>query len=163
MRQHIVCSIGQDSHAFEERSGKPLLLGGVLFENQPGLRANSDGDVIFHAIANAISGITGIPVLGPIADRLCQAGITDSAEYVAVALEHLRETGRKLTHLSISLECLRPKITPRLDELKQSIASCVGLESSCVGITATTGEGLTAFGQGLGIAVICVATSEELS
>ena len=52
-------AIGQDSHRFEETPGKPLILGGVVFPGETGLLANSDGDVVLHAITNAVSGITG--------------------------------------------------------------------------------------------------------
>ena len=51
-------AIGQDSHRFEETPGKPLILGGVVFPGEVGLLANSDGDVVLHAITNAVSGIT---------------------------------------------------------------------------------------------------------
>lgn len=65
-------AIGQDSHRFDlEEKGKKLILGGVEFEG-PALSANSDGDVIFHAITNAISGITCVNILGSIADEMCK-------------------------------------------------------------------------------------------
>ena len=73
-------AIGQDSHRFEEGYGKPLILGGVVFPGETGLLANSDGDVVLHAITNAVSGITGRNILGRVADEMCQSGITDSAE-----------------------------------------------------------------------------------
>ncbi|MFR3992086.1 MAG: 2-C-methyl-D-erythritol 2,4-cyclodiphosphate synthase [Angelakisella sp.] len=57
-------AIGQDSHRFEETPGKPLILGGVVFPGEVGLLANSDGDVVLHAITNAVSGITGRNILG---------------------------------------------------------------------------------------------------
>lgn len=57
-------AIGQDSHRFDfENKGKKLILGGVVFENEPPMKANSDGDVILHAITNAISGITCVNIL----------------------------------------------------------------------------------------------------
>ena len=104
-------AIGQDSHRFEEGYGKPLILGGVVFPGETGLLANSDGDVVLHAITNAVSGITGRNILGRVADEMCQSGITDSAEYLREALKSLE--GR-IVHLSISMECLRPKISPMI-------------------------------------------------
>jgi len=66
-------SIGQDSHKFEvDNVDKPLILGGVIFEGEPGMSANSDGDVVLHAITNAISGITCKNVLGEVADKMCK-------------------------------------------------------------------------------------------
>ena len=79
---NVKVSIGQDSHAFEESNGKPLILGGVVFEGYPGMRANSDGDVVLHSITNAVSGVTCRNILGKPADEMCKSGITDSAEYL---------------------------------------------------------------------------------
>jgi len=150
-------SIGQDSHAFEESNcNKPLILGNLIFEGYNSLRANSDGDVILHAITNAVSGITGVNVLGPIADKMCQDGITESKYYLYEALKYMQNY--KIVNISISIECLTPKIMPKLLELKASIASLLDLDVNCIGITATTGEGLTSFGQGKGIQVFCSLT-----
>ena len=151
-------AIGQDSHRFEENPGKPLVLGGVLFPGEPGLLANSDGDVVLHAVTNAVSGITCVNVLGGPADALCRTGITDSAVYLQKALKPLR--GR-ISHLSISVECARPHITPRIPAMRENIARLLGVVPEAVGITATSGEGLTDFGRGLGISVFCILTVEE--
>lgn len=154
----IKTAIGQDSHRFEENMGKPLMLGGVLFEGERGLLANSDGDVVLHAVTNAVSGITCVNILGAPADRLCQNGVTDSAVYLQEALKSLRGT---ICHLSISIECLQPKITPMIPAMRERIAALLGVAPTAVGITATTGEGLTDFGRGLGISVFCILTVEE--
>ncbi len=149
-------SIGQDSHAFEEQTEKPLILGGVFFDGYPGMKANSDGDVVLHALTNAVSGITCRNILGSIADKMCKSGITDSAEYLKVALDDLKSLGMEIVHVSFTMECLRPKISPKVQEMRESIAALLGITPDCVGITATTGEGLTAFGKGEGIMVFCV-------
>ena len=66
-------AIGQDSHRFDfENKNKPLVLGGVTFENETGLLGNSDADVVLHSITNAISGITTVNILGKIADDMCK-------------------------------------------------------------------------------------------
>ena len=155
---NVKVSIGQDSHAFEESNGKPLILGGVVFEGYPGMRANSDGDVVLHAITNAVSGVTCRNILGKPADEMCKSGITDSAESLKVALGDLKEKNMTISHLSITMECLRPKISPKVDEMRKSIGELLGISPDCVGITATTGEGLTAFGKGEGIMVFCILT-----
>lgn len=158
VKRHMKAAIGQDSHRFEESPGKPLILGGVVFPGEPGLLANSDGDVVLHAITNAVSGITGQNILGKIADEMCRSGITDSAEYLRKALEFLH--GR-VSHVSISMECLRPKISPMIPEMREHIAGLLGVEPSVIGITATTGEGLTDCGKGLGISALCILTAED--
>jgi len=151
-------AIGQDSHRFDlENTNKKLILGGIVFEGYPGLLGNSDADVVLHAITNSVSGITCKNILGEVADKLCKEGITNSEVYLKEALKYLNE---KIVHLSISIECKTPKITPKINEMRHNIARILEIEENCVGITATTGEGLTEFGKGNGISVICIITTE---
>jgi 2-C-methyl-D-erythritol 2,4-cyclodiphosphate synthase len=157
----IKVGIGQDSHRIAETRDKPFVLGGVTFDEPFCLEGNSDSDVILHAITNALSGVTGKPVLGPVADKLCKAGDTDSATYLRLALEDLKSIGFKVSHVSVSLECLRPKILPKLEALRASVARLLGVAVADVAITATTGEGLTDFGKGLGIQAFAVLTAEK--
>lgn len=152
--------IGQDSHRFDfNETNKKLILGGVIFEDAPAVSANSDGDVILHAITNAISGVTGTNILGRISDDMCKSGITDSEEYVKEALKYMEED-MKIHHISISIECKTPKISPLIPSLKESIARILSISERSIGITATTGEGLTDFGKGLGIQVFCIITTD---
>lgn len=96
-------------------------------------------------------------ILGEISDDLClNKGITDSSVYLREALKHLRDY--KIVHLSISIECKRPRISPRIDEIRQSLSVMLEIPEDCIGITATSGEELTPFGQGLGIQVISIIT-----
>lgn len=152
----IKVAIGQDSHRFDfDDSNRKLVLGGVIFEG-PALSGNSDADVVLHALTNAISGITGVNILGEIADKLClKDGITDSSVYVKEALKYLNGS---ISHVSFSIECLKPKITPKIPDMKKNIANLLNISERDVGITATTGEGLTDFGKGLGIQCFCVIT-----
>jgi 2-C-methyl-D-erythritol 2,4-cyclodiphosphate synthase len=156
----IKVGMGQDSHRIQDPAqGKPLMLGGVLFREKFALEGNSDSDVILHAITNAVSGITGKPVLGPVADGLCQAGVTESVAYLRIALADLAGAGYRPLHVSLSVECLKPKILPRLPALRTRLASLLGLAVADVGITATSGEGLTDFGRGLGVQALAVVTA----
>ena len=149
-------AIGQDSHKFDfNNQDKKLILGGVTFENHPPLSGNSDADVILHSIANAISGITCINILGEVADRLCENGITDGKVYLEEALKYLNNG---IVHLSISIECKTPKISPRIPEIRTSIANILKINETQIGITATTGEELTEFGKGNGIQVFTIIT-----
>ena len=154
----IRTGLGQDSHRFESApSGKPLLIGGVAFDGAPALQGNSDADVLLHALVNAISGVTAVVVLGPRTDELCQAGVTDSAEYVREALKHLG--GLRISHVSCSLECARPKIGPRIGAVRESIAALLGIDPLHVALTAHTGEGLSDFGRGEGILATVIVTA----
>ena len=137
--------IGQDSHAFEETPGKPLILAGIKLNHPIGLKGNSDADVILHSITNAVSSITGNNILGSVADQLCQDGVTDSSNFLKLALDDLEDW--KISHIAISIECLKPKISPQIDLMKKNIAKLCHINKTDVGITASTGEGLTAFGK----------------
>ena len=149
-------AIGQDSHRIDyKNTEKKLILGGIEFENEFSLQANSDGDVILHAITNAISGITCVNILGDKADQMCKNKILDSEEYLREALKYLKE---KIVHISISIECKTPKISPKIPEMRNNIARILKVPENCVGITATTGEGLTDCGSGFGISTIAIIT-----
>ena len=148
--------IGQDSHAFEETPGKSLILAGIKLDHAVGLKGNSDADVVLHSITNAISSITGSNILGSVADQLCQEGVTDSSNYLMLALDGLGDW--KISHISIAIECLQPSISPQIDLMKKSIAKLCHINKTDVGITVTTGEGLTAFGKGEGIQAITILT-----
>lgn len=158
----IRTGIGQDSHRFvSEGDTKKLILGGLCIDGARGLLGNSDADVMLHALTNAISGVTGRPILGRIADAMCKEGITDSTKYLQVALSDLDQMRLSLVHVSLSIEAAIPKIEPIREKLCQNIASILKLDQSSVCITATTGEGLTAFGRGEGIQAFCVVTAQD--
>ena len=150
--------IGQDSHRFDfENSRKKLVLGGVIFDGEPPLKGNSDADVVLHSITNAISGVTCVNILGEISDELClDQGIPDSGVYLRKALQYLGD--HRIVHVSVSIECLKPKISPHIPRMRQSLSALLGIPENCIGITATTGEGLTQFGQGLGIQALSIVT-----
>ena len=84
----VKTGLGLDSHRFVEGdSDKRLMLGGLEFDDAPALSGNSDADVILHAVTDAISGVTGVTVIGAVADKMCRNGVTDSKAYLAVALQ----------------------------------------------------------------------------
>ena len=149
-------AIGQDSHRIDyENKDKKLMIGGVEFKEEYSLNGNSDADVVLHAITNAVSGITCKNVLGKISDDMCANGITDSEEYLKEALKYLNEN---IVHLSISIECKVPKISPKIDDMRKNIARILNISENSIGITATTGEGLTEFGKGNGVSVFAIIT-----
>lgn len=153
--------MGQDSHRFlPSSSSKPCVIAGVIFEDVPGFDANSDGDIVFHAICNAISSISHVLILGGIADELClKNGITDSEVYLKEALKTLGQYS--VIHVSICLEGKRPKFKPYLLKMRENIARSMSIEVDQVGITATTGEGLTDFGCGDGVQCLALLTVES--
>ena len=151
--------IGQDSHRFDfENKNKKFILGGVHFEGVTPLAGNSDADVVLHALTNAISGVTCVNILGKKADEMyLKKGITDSSEYVKEALKYLVDV--KIVHVSISIECSYPKITPKIPEMRKVISNLLNIPENSVGITATSGEGLSQFGQCQGVQAFCIVTA----
>ena len=119
------------------------------------MNGNSDADVVLHAITNAISGITCKNIIGKVSDEMCQNGIKNSEEYLKEALKYLNE---KIVHLSISIECKIPKISPKIEEMRKNISRILNISENSIGITATTGEGLTECGKGNGVSVFACIT-----
>ena len=156
----FISAIGQDSHRFEpEDSAKPLVLGGVTIPGCVGLSGNSDADVVLHAITNAVSGLHGVPVLGALSDELClKKGIRDSRVYLGRSLALL--TKYRLVHVSVSIEAQRPRLAGHLQAMRESIARICLLTENHVALTATSGEGLTAFGRGEGIQAFAVVSAQ---
>jgi 2-C-methyl-D-erythritol 2,4-cyclodiphosphate synthase len=148
--------LGQDSHRFSADVNKKLILGGVEVAGEQGLEANSDGDVILHALCAAIEQALGRVNFSVYADEMCKIGVTDSAEYLKMALGHMREDGYIINNLGISIEAKHPKILPIEDKIKDKLANLLKIEKNTIGINATTGEELTAFGKGEGIQVLVI-------
>ncbi|MFW5813792.1 MAG: 2-C-methyl-D-erythritol 2,4-cyclodiphosphate synthase, partial [Fibrobacterota bacterium] len=155
-------AVGQDSHRFEpEGSRKPLVLGGVVIPQALGLAGNSDADVILHAVTNAVSGLSGVNILGKVSDDLClEQGITDSAVYLRKAMETL--DGWSVVHVSVSVEARKPHLSKHIPAIKRSLAELLSLSVEHVGLTATTGEGLTSFGKGEGIQAFVIISAMKV-
>lgn len=153
--------IGQGSRRFlPSESSKPLVIAGTIFTDAPGFKADSDGDVCYHALCNAISSLTGALILGDIADEIfLKQGITDSEVYLREAVGTLDK--QKITHVALAIEAKRPKVKIRLDEMRQNIARVLNLDKGQVGITVTSGEGLTDFGCGDGVQCFAIITTQE--
>lgn len=143
---------GSDSHRFEKTKVKPLILGGVRISDSGGLEANSDGDVVIHSLFNAISQACGGHSLGYYADPLFARGITDSKEYLKIALEMVKEIGYRIANVGVMIEAKRPRVSIEIvSEMKKVIADLLEIGVNDIGITFTSGEGLTSFGRGEGI------------
>lgn len=154
--------VGQDSHRFlTADSAKPCIIAGLIFEDCPGLSADSDGDVVFHAICNAITSVCCVPILGGIAIDLCHKdGITDSQVYLEKALETLGK--QKVQHVALTIEGKRPRFQKRVDDMRRNVARVMHLHLEQVGLTVTSGDGLTDFGCGEGLQCFCILTTVEI-
>lgn len=164
MNSHISlyrAGIGQCGHRFlPGDSSKPCIVAGMIFEGVPGLDSDSDGDVVFHAMCNAITSLTSIPILNGIARELCRKdGITDSQVFLEKALLSLKP--QKIVHVSITIEGKRPRFEDMIELMQAKIAEVIGIEPKQVGITYTSGEGLTDFGCGDGLQCFALITTME--
>jgi 2-C-methyl-D-erythritol 2,4-cyclodiphosphate synthase len=157
----IRTGIGQNSRRFlPPDQSKPLVIGGIIFTDHPGFKSNSDGDVIFHALCNAITSLTHIQIIGGIADDLLsREGITDSEVYLHAALKTLKK--QKITHVSITLEGKRPYFKDYFGSIRKNIARVLEIEMDAVGITAISGDGLSDFACGDGVQCFAIITTEE--
>ena len=142
---------GQDSHKFSQDKNRQLILGGYIIPNEIGLEANSDGDVILHALFNTISSAIGERSLGYYSDAMFKKGITNSNEYLKIILTKLNQTNLKINNVSISIEASKPRLERYTDKIKQSLSKILKIDKERIGINYTSGEELTAFGQGKGM------------
>jgi 2-C-methyl-D-erythritol 2,4-cyclodiphosphate synthase len=150
--------IGQDSHAFETELKKPLIFGGIKISDNGGLKGNSDADVILHSICNALSSAIGGDSLGTWSDEMClKQGIKDSKKYLEIIFNKVSKN-HQVINISIAVEAQKPRLsTDQITLIKQNVADLLDIKLNRVGLTFTSGENLTAFGQGLGIQVFsCV-------
>jgi len=153
--------LGQDSHAFEKLSNdkrKPLILGGVIVSKSGGLKANSDGDVILHSLCNALSSAIGGDSLGTWADEMClKKGITNSRRFIESIFNRVKKMGYIVENLSIAVEAKKPRISLSvIYDIKKQIANLLKISIEQIGITFTSGEGLTVFGKGEAIQVFTI-------
>ncbi len=154
--QSFRIGFGQDSHAFSKNKDKRLVLGGCIIPNENALEAKSDGDVMLHALFNAISSAIGERSLGFYADEMYNRGVTDSKEYLKVILNKLSEKSLKINNISISIEAGKPKLEHHTDKIKDSLSKIMNLEKENIGITHTSGDSLTPFGRGRGMQCFAV-------
>ncbi len=153
----IRTGIGQDSHKFQKN--KALVLGGTRIQEFDGLGGNSDGDAIMHALCNALAGCVGKGSIGTYSDKMClEHGITDSREYLRTAYGFVKDKGYKVSNVSVAIEAKKPWLEKYFAAMKKEISGILDISAEEVGITVTSGEGLTSFGKGEGIQVIAIAT-----
>lgn len=132
---------------------KPLILGGVRLPDAMSLEAHSDGDVVLHALCDALLGAIGAGDIGlhfPDTDP-AYAGAS-SAELLAVVWRLVQESGLTLANADITVVAERPKLSPHREEMRRTLAALLCVEPTQVNVKATTTEGLGATGRGEGIA-----------
>ena len=149
--------MGFDVHRFGP--GDHLMLGGVAVPHDHGVVSHSDGDVVLHAIVDAVLGALAAGDIGthfPPSDETWRGAA--SALFVAHALELLRQRGGRLGHVDVTLICQRPRIGPHRTAIVARLAALLDLAPARISLKATTTERLGFTGRGEGIAAQAVAT-----
>jgi 2-C-methyl-D-erythritol 2,4-cyclodiphosphate synthase len=152
--------LGVDAHAFEQ--GLPLVLGGVRLDHPRGLAGHSDGDVIAHALTDALLGAAGLGDIGslfPSGDERYHGA--DSLGLLADAYRQVREAG----YVLVSADCIligeEPRIAQHREEMRRRLAGALGVDPQLVNVRATTTDRLGFTGRGEGLGAQAVALLER--
>ncbi len=148
--------LGVDAHALVE--GVPLVLGGVELDFPRGLAGHSDGDVIAHALVDAVLGAAGLGDIGslfPSEDERWRGAV--SLDLLRDAYRQVRAAGFELVNADCVLIGEAPRIAPHREEMRRRLAGAMGVEPDTVNVRATTTDGLGFTGRGEGLAAQAVA------
>ncbi len=151
---------GFDSHAF--KSGVPLVIGGLAIEHTEGLAGHSDGDVLLHAITDALLGAVSAGDIGtffPPSDPRWKGAA--SSLFLRTALEEIKSAGYRIGNIDTCLVMMRPKIVPIANELRESVAELLGVAPHQVGIKAKTPEGLNQDGVAVAYVTVLLESLED--
>lgn len=148
--------LGVDAHALED--GVPLVLGGVAIDHPRGLAGHSDGDVIAHALTDALLGAAGLADIGALfsSDDDRHHG-ADSVQLLAEAYRQVGAAGYELVSADCVLIGEEPQIAPHRQEMRSRLAAALGVDAGLVNVRATTTDRLGFTGRGEGLAAQAVA------
>ena len=152
---------GYDSHVFTD-AAKPLVLGGVLIPDSPGLKAHSDGDVLIHAVIDALFGAAALGDIGshfPDTDAAWKGA--DSALLLETAMAEVRAAGHQLGNLDITVICERPRLRPHVEAIRARLARILGVDVAQVSVKGKTNEKMDDVGAGKGIVVYATVLLES--
>ena len=152
--------LGVDAHGLED--GVPLVLGGVTIDHPRGLAGHSDGDVIAHALIDAVLGAAGLGDIGslfPSGDERWRGA--DSLHLLRDAYAKVRDAGYVLVNVDCVLIGEEPRIGPHREEMRRRLAAALGVEPARVNVRATTTDTLGFTGRREGLAAQAVALLES--
>jgi 2-C-methyl-D-erythritol 2,4-cyclodiphosphate synthase len=152
---------GYDVHRFGE--GDHIILGGVRIPHQQGLVAHSDGDVLIHAICDALLGAAAMGDIGHhFPDNMSEYADADSRELLREVISLLAQAGFEVSNVDATIVAQSPRMGPHIDQMRQLIADDVRVAISQINIKATTTERLGFTGREEGIAVHAIALVEQV-
>ncbi|WP_034215186.1 2-C-methyl-D-erythritol 2,4-cyclodiphosphate synthase [Arenimonas metalli] len=147
---------GYDVHAYGE--GDHVVLGGVRIAHERGVVAHSDGDVVIHALCDALLGALALGDIGvhfpPSDDRWKDA---DSRQFLRHCRALLAERGWEVGNADVTVVCERPKVAPHAAAMRANLAGDLGVDVDAISVKATTSEKLGFTGRGEGLAAMAVA------
>ena len=152
---------GYDSHRFE--AGRRLVLGGVEFPGETGLKGHSDADVLIHAIIDALLGAAALGDIGShFPDTDPKWKDADSAKLLVAVVAEIVAAGYRVGNVDATVVCERPKLRPKVDAIRARLAGLLEADISRISVKAKTNERMDDVGAGLGIEVHAVALLEEV-
>ncbi len=147
---------GYDVHRLAE--GLPLRLGGISIEHEKGCVAHSDGDVLIHALCDALLGAVALGDIGlHFPDTSDEFRGIDSLILLERTMQLVRKAGYTPVNVDCTLALQRPKVRPYIDSMRQKLATAMGIDVDCISIKATTTEHLGFEGREEGVAAWAVA------
>jgi 2-C-methyl-D-erythritol 2,4-cyclodiphosphate synthase len=156
MSRDLRIGLGVDAHAFGE--GVPLVLGGVRIDHPRGLVGHSDGDVVAHALTDALLGAAGLSDIGALfpSDDDAYRG-ADSLLLLAIAYRLVQDAGYDLVNADCVVIGQEPRVAPHRDAMRHALAAALEVEKAQVNVRATTTDRLGFTGRGEGLACQAVA------
>jgi 2-C-methyl-D-erythritol 2,4-cyclodiphosphate synthase/2-C-methyl-D-erythritol 4-phosphate cytidylyltransferase/2-C-methyl-D-erythritol 2,4-cyclodiphosphate synthase len=156
----IRIGLGRDLHRLVP--GRRFLLGGVEIPFEKGELGHSDGDALAHAVTDAILGAAGLGDIGEIyPPRDPRWKDADSLELLMQAWEKAKVSGWRIVNLDCVVTCEKPKILPRRQEIRTSLAQALGIDVSAVFVKGKTNEGMDALGRGEAVEALAVCLLER--
>lgn len=153
---------GWDSHEFKR--GIPLKIGGITLPHPKGLGGHSDGDVLLHAITDALLGAVAAPDIGSLfSPSDPQWRGADSAVFLAEAMKRVKAAGYAIVNLDSTLILDSPKIGPHTAAIRTHLSELLGLPADCIGIKAKTPEGMGTDNAAIAHAVVLLQSSKKNS
>ncbi len=152
---------GIDFHKFEP--GEGITLGNIFIDCNLSIVAHSDGDIVLHAISDALLGAGGLKDIGYyFPDTDIKNKDLSSVKILEESLNLLKQKDLQPRNIDFVVVCEQPKIQPHVDDLKKSLSKILNIDESFVGVKATTAEGMGIIGEGNGIAVFAIASLENI-
>ena len=163
VEKNTISPSSTDSRQPTANNPKPLILGGIEFPGETGLKGHSDADVLCHAIIDALLGAAALGDIGshfPDTDDAWKGA--DSTKLLAAVVKEICAAGYAIGNIDATIICERPKIRPVVEMIRERLAAVMNIGKGRLSIKGKTNEKMDDVGAGVGIEVHCVALIEEL-